>query len=441
MEMASSPCTSNVLSTKPSGAALAFSATSADRESSSNQVPRNPNMAKLQAGYLFPEIARRRSAHSLKYPDAKIISLGIGDTTEPIPLPISSAMEAKARALSTPKGYSGYGAEQGKKPLRAAIAKRLYGNLNVKETEIFVSDGAKCDIACLQLLFGPQVSMAVQDPSYPDYVDTTVMVGQTGGFLTDVQQYDKIGYMKCGPENSFFPDFGSISRKDIIYFCSLNNPTGAAATRSQLEELVAYAKKNGSIIVYDSAYAIYMSDDNPKSIYEISGAREVAIETGSFSKYAGFTGVRLGWTVVPDELLYSDGFPVINDFNRVMSTCFNGASNIAQAGGLACLSAEGWKAMNDVVAFYKENTEILVDAFTSLGFKTFGGRNAPYVWVQVPGRDSWDVFTEILERAHIVTTSGSGFGPAGEGFIRVSALSNRENILEASKRLKALYKR
>ncbi|MCO5595442.1 hypothetical protein L7F22_049484 [Adiantum nelumboides] len=185
-------------------------------------------MAKLQAGYLFPEIARRRSAHSLKYPDAKIISLGIGDTTESIPLPISSAMEAKARALSTPKGYSGYGAEQGEKPLRAAIAKRFYGNLNVKETEIFVSDGAKCDIARLQLLFGPQVSMAVQDPSYPDDVDTSVMVGQTGGFLTDVQQYDKIGYMKCGAENNFFPDFGSISRKDIIYFCSPNNPTGAA---------------------------------------------------------------------------------------------------------------------------------------------------------------------------------------------------------------------
>lgn len=398
-------------------------------------------MAKLQAGYLFPEIGRRRNAHIQKYPDAKVISLGIGDTTEPIPLPISSAMEAKARALSTPEGYSGYGAEQGEKPLRAAIAKRLYADINIKETEIFVSDGAKCDIARLQLLFGQQVSMAVQDPSYPAYVDTSVMVGQTGGFLADVQQYDKIAYMKCSPDNSFFPDLGSVPRKDIIYFCSPNNPTGAAATRFQLEELVAYAKKNGSIIVYDSAYAIYMSDDNPKSIYEIPGAREVAIETGSFSKYAGFTGVRLGWTVVPDELLYSDGFPVINDFNRVMSTCFNGASNIAQAGGLACLSTEGWKAMNEMVAFYKENTQILVDTFISLGFKTFGGVNAPYVWVQFPGRNSWDVFAEILEKAHIVITPGSGFGPAGEGFIRASAFGHRENILEASKRLKALYKR
>ncbi|KAH7421320.1 hypothetical protein KP509_13G050800 [Ceratopteris richardii] len=410
-----------------------------EKVAATTKVPRNANMAKLQAGYLFPEIARRRNAHIQKNPDAKVISLGIGDTTEPIPVPITSAMEEKARSLSTSEGYSGYGAEQGEKPLRAAIAKRIYSDLNIKETEIFVSDGAKCDISRLQLLFGPDVSVAVQDPSYPAYVDTSVMVGQTGGFLTNVQQYDKIGYMKCTPDNDFFPDLKSVPRKDIIYFCSPNNPTGAAASRSQLEQLVAFAKENGSIIVYDSAYAIYMSDDSPRSIYEIPGARQVAIETGSFSKYAGFTGVRLGWTVVPDELLYSDGFPVINDFNRVMCTCFNGASNIAQAGGLACLSTEGWKAMNEVVDFYKENTRILVDTFKSLGFNTFGGTNAPYVWVQFPGRNSWDVFAEILEKAHIVTTPGSGFGPAGEGFIRASAFGNRKNILEASKRLKDLF--
>lgn len=405
------------------------------------KVQRNANMAKLQAGYLFPEIGRRRTAHMQKYPDAEVISLGIGDTTEPIPAIITTAMEQRSKGLSTMQSYSGYGAEQGEKALRAALADKLYGGLNIKENEIFVSDGAKCDIARLQLLFGPSVSMAVQDPSYPAYVDTSVMIGQTGAFLKDIQQYDKIGYMSCTPENSFFPDLASIPRKDIIYFCSPNNPTGAAATRKQLENLVTYAKDNGSIIVYDSAYAIYMSDDNPKSIYEIPGAREVAIETGSFSKYAGFTGVRLGWTVVPNQLLYSDGFPVINDFNRVMCTCFNGASNIAQAGGLACLSTEGWKAMTNVVAFYKENTQILLETFTSLGFKTFGGRNAPYVWVQFPGRSSWDVFEEILERAHIVTTPGSGFGSAGESFIRASAFGHRENILKAARRLKSLYER
>jgi len=232
----------------------------------------------------------------------------------------------------------------------------------------------------------------------------------------------------------------SVPRTDIIFFCSPNNPTGAAATRKQMKELVAFAKANGSIIIYDSAYAIYMSDDNPKSIYEIPGAREVAIETASFSKYAGFTGVRLGWTVVPDELRFSDGFPVANDFNRIMCTCFNGASNIAQAGGLACLSPEGLKAMYGVVEFYKENTKIIVDTFTSLGFQVYGGRNAPYVWVRFPGRKSWDIFAEILEKAHIVTTPGSGFGPGGEGFIRVSAFGHRENIVEAARRLKSLYK-
>lgn len=406
----------------------------------STKVQRNSNLAKLQAGYLFPEIARRRNVHMQKYPDAKVISLGIGDTTEPIPKVITIAMEQRARGLSTVEAYSGYGGEQGEKALRAAINEKIYGGLAIQDSEIFVSDGAKCDIARLQLLFGSDVSMAVQDPSYPAYVDTSVMIGQTGTYLKDVQQYDKIEYMRCTPENNFFPDLSSVARKDIIFFCSPNNPTGAAATRKQLEELVAFARKNGSIIVYDSAYAIYMSDDNPKSIYEISGAKEVAIETGSFSKYAGFTGVRLGWTVIPSQLLFSDGFPVINDFNRVMCTCFNGASNIAQAGGLACLSTEGWKEMNEVVQFYKENTQILVDAFTSLGFKTFGGRNAPYVWVQFPDRNSWDVFAEILEKAHIVTTPGSGFGPGGEGFIRASAFGHRENILEAATRLKSLYK-
>uniref|UniRef100_A0A0C9RGE7 TSA: Wollemia nobilis Ref_Wollemi_Transcript_28348_1858 transcribed RNA sequence n=1 Tax=Wollemia nobilis TaxID=56998 RepID=A0A0C9RGE7_9CONI len=404
------------------------------------KVPRNANIAKLQAGYLFPEIGRRRSAHIQKHPDAKVISLGIGDTTEPIPDVITLAMAQRAHGLSTRDGYSGYGAEQGEKALRTALAKTFYGDLGIKDTDIFVSDGIKCDISRLQLVFGSDVTMAVQDPSYPAYVDSSVIMGQTGTFQNDVQKYQKIEYMKCLPENDFFPDLSSVPRTDIIFFCSPNNPTGASATRMQMEQLVAFAKDNGSIIVYDSAYAIYMSDDNPKSIYEIPGAKEVAIETASFSKYAGFTGVRLGWTVVPAELRFSDGFPVANDFNRVMCTCFNGASNIAQAGGLACLSPEGLKAMHGVVEFYKENTRIIVETFTSLGFEVYGGRDAPYVWVRFPGQNSWDIFAEILEKAHIVTTPGSGFGPGGEGFIRVSAFGHRENILEASRRLKVLYK-
>lgn len=403
-------------------------------------VSRNANMAKLQAGYLFPEIARRRTAHLLKYPDAKVISLGIGDTTEPIPEVITSAMAKRSHALSTLEGYSGYGAEQGEKSVRTLIGKTFYGDLGIEEDDIFVSDGAKCDITRLQLVFGSNVSMAVQDPSYPAYVDSSVILGQTGLYQKDVEKYGNIEYMRCTPENGFFPDLSKVSRTDIIFFCSPNNPTGSSATREQLTQLVQFAKKNGSIIVYDSAYAMYISDDNPKSIFEIPGAKEVAIETSSFSKYAGFTGVRLGWTVVPKELLFSDGFPVAKDFNRIVCTCFNGASNIAQAGGLACLSPEGLEAMRGVIGFYKENTSIIMDTFNSLGFNVYGGKNAPYVWVHFPGRSSWDVFAEILEKTHVVTTPGSGFGPGGEGFIRVSAFGHRENVLEACRRFKQLYK-
>lgn len=413
---------------------------SIDQTAYTTKVSRNANMAKLQAGYLFPEIARRRAAHMLKYPDAQVISLGIGDTTEPIPEVITSAMAKRAQDLSTLEGYSGYGAEQGEKRLRAAISSAFYGSLGIEEGDIFVSDGAKCDIARLQMLFGSHVTMAVQDPSYPAYVDSSVMMGQTGDFQKDVEKYGKIEYMRCNPENGFFPDLSAIGKTDIIFFCSPNNPTGAAATREQLTKLVQFAKKNGSIIVYDSAYAMYISDDCPRSIFEIPGAKEVAIETASFSKYAGFTGVRLGWTVVPKELLFSDGFPVAKDFNRIVSTCFNGASNISQAGGLACLSPEGLKAMRQVIGFYRENTDIIVDTFKSLGFNVYGGTNAPYVWVHFPGQSSWDVFSEILEKTHVVTTPGSGFGPGGEGFVRVSAFGHRENILEACRRFKQLYK-
>ncbi|KAJ3673929.1 hypothetical protein LUZ60_005921 [Juncus effusus] len=402
------------------------------------KVSRNANMAKLQAGYLFPEIARRRTAHLQKYPDAKVISLGIGDTTEPIPDVITNAMADRARALSTVDGYSGYGAEQGEKKLRSAIASTYYKDLGIGESDIFVSDGAKCDISRLQVLFGSNVNIAVQDPSYPAYVDSSVIMGQTG--LYQNQKYSNIEYMRCDPQNGFFPDLSAISNADVIFFCSPNNPTGSAASREQLKQLVDYAKEKGSIIVYDSAYAMYISDDSPRSIYEIPGAKEVAIETSSFSKYAGFTGVRLGWTVVPKELLFSDGFQIARDFNRIVSTCFNGASNIAQAGGLACLSPEGLKAMQSTIKFYKENTEIIVETFTKLGFNVYGGKNAPYVWVHFPGRSSWDVFAEILEKANVVTTPGSGFGPGGEGFVRISAFGHRENVLEASRRMSQLYK-
>ncbi|OIT34808.1 PREDICTED: aminotransferase ALD1 isoform X1 [Nicotiana attenuata] len=404
----------------------------------STRVARNPNLEKLQTNYLFPEIIDREVKHMEKYPNAKVISLGIGDTTQPLPQPVALSMSNYARALSTHQGYTGYGLEQGNKDLRKEIVETFYKDLSVEETEIFVSDGAQCDLSRVQLLLGSNVSIAVQDPSFPGYIDSSVIMGQSGELRNESGKYGNIKYMKCSPENDFFPDLSKTARTDVIFFCSPNNPSGHAASRAQLQQLVEFAQLNGSIIVYDSAYAAYVSDSSPKSIYEIPGSRKVAIEISSFSKMAGFTGVRLGWTVVPKELLYSNGFPVILDFNRVICTTFNGASNIAQAGGLACLSPEGFKEIMSKVDYYKENAKILVDTFASLGFRVYGGSNAPYVWVHFPHSRSWDVFNWILEKTHIITVPGIGFGPGGEGYIRISGFGRRESILEASKRLTTL---
>jgi len=402
-------------------------------------VERNANFAKLRAGYLFPEIARRRKAHQESNPNAQIISLGIGDTTEPLPPSIATAMAEAAQSLATREGYSGYGAEQGQGPLREGLAAHFYPNGLRTADEIFVSDGSKCDIARLQMMFGSTPTVAVQDPSYPVYVDSSVMMGMTGEFK-EGSGYDGVNYMVCRPENDFFPDLSKVPRTDLIFFCSPNNPTGAAATRAQLTQLVDFARKNGSIIVYDAAYSLYISNpDCPRTIYEIPGAEEVAIETCSYSKYAGFTGVRLGWTVVPKALKFRDGSSVHADWNRMMTTCFNGASNIAQAGGLACLKPTGLKEMEQLVSFYKENATILRTAFEEMGFKVYGGVDAPYVWVGFPGKASWDVFTDILTRCDIVTTPGSGFGPGGEGFVRASAFGSRDNINEAVRRFKAAF--
>ncbi|XVE66515.1 hypothetical protein DITRI_Ditri08aG0085400 [Diplodiscus trichospermus] len=409
------------------------------RNSHCTNVPRNGNLEKLQHNYLFPEISKRELRHLDKYPNAKVISLGIGDTTKPIPEKISLSMANYAFALSTADGYSGYGAEQGNQALRKAITETFYKDVVIKDTEVFVSDGSQCDISRLQLLLGSKVTIAVQDPSFPAYIDSSVIIGQAGDFQDKTGKYQNIEYMQCGPENNFFPDLTTTPRTDIIFFCSPNNPTGHAATRKQLQQLVEFARDNGSIIIFDSAYAAYITDDSPKSIFEIPGAKEVAIEISSFSKFAGFTGVRLGWTVVPEELLFSSGFPVINDFNRIVCTCFNGASNIAQAGGLACLSSEGFQAIHSVIDYYKENAKILIDTFTSLGLKVYGGVNAPYVWVHFPGSESWNVFAEILEKTHIITVPGSGFGPGGAEHVRISAFGQRKHVIEASWRLEKLF--
>jgi len=407
-------------------------------------VTRNPNFEKLAGGYLFPEIGRRRTAYLEKNPEMadRIISLGIGDTTMPIPPHILSGLVEGASKLGTAEGYSGYGAEQGQGLLREKIASVLYDGI-ISADEVFVSDGAKCDIMRVQQMFGNDVISAVQDPSYPVYVDTSVMMGQTGEIDSETSQYDNIVYMPCTAENDFFPDYASLPRADVVYFCSPNNPTGAAATRDQLTEIVNTCKERGSILVFDAAYAPFIRDPEvPKSIFEIPGAKEVAIEVNSFSKYAGFTGVRLGWTIIPSELKFSDGSLVKNDFNRVMTTAFNGASNIVQAGGLACLDEEGQKEISDLIDHYLENAAMLKEAMESIGYKVFGGDNAPYVFVQLPeGKSSWDMFSEILEEAQVVTIPGAGFGPGGEGYLRLSAFAPRDSVIEACARLKVAMKK
>ncbi len=408
-------------------------------EAFTTRVARNARFANLSAGYLFPEVARRRRAFQEANPGARVISLGVGNTTEPLSRRIAEGLRRGAERLGTLQGYSGYGDEQGLGELRAAIAKRLY-RCRIEPSEVFVSDGAKCDIGRLQAMFGPGVRIAVQDPAYPVYVDGSVIAGAAGAAKSGsgAGGYAGIAYLPCSPSNGFFPDLSAVPEADLIYFCSPNNPTGACATRRQLEELVAFARGRGAIVIYDAAYAEYISDPAlPKSIFEIEGAREVALEVNSFSKPIGFTGVRLGWTVVPAELRFSDGTPVSKDWNRVMTTLFNGASNIAQAGGLAALEDEGLAELRASVAYYMGNAAVIKGGLDRLGVESYGGTNAPYIWAKFPGRSSWEAFEEILTACAVVTTPGSGFGPAGESFLRFSAFGHREDVEEAVRRLES----
>ena len=404
-------------------------------------IKRNTGFTNLTAGYLFPEVARRRREYQEKNPQAKIISLGIGNTTEPLPVFIAKAMADYSMALSTKEGYSGYGDEQGNTELRKKIAEVWYKGM-AEADEVFISDGAKCDIARIQTLFGSKVKIAVQDPAYPVYVDGSVIVGAAG--KNNGSGYKGVTYMPCTPENSFFPDLSKIKKNSLIYFCSPNNPTGACATKEQLKTLVDFANANGCIIIYDAAYREFIRDASlPKTIFEIEGSRTCSIEINSFSKPAGFTGVRLGWSIVPKELKFADGTSVNRDWNRVMTTLFNGASNVAQAGGIACLEPEGLKAMKDVIDYYLVNGDKISETLRGENFKKAGVEvyytgNSPYVWAKFTGRKSWDVFDKILNEANVVTTPGSGFGPAGESFIRFSSFGHQEDVKEACDRLSKL---
>lgn len=406
----------------------------------------NSNYLKLKAGYLFPEIARRVKAFTEANPKAaaRLIRCGIGDVTEPLPAAVREAMHAAINEMGTREGFHGYGPEQGYEFLRTAIAKQDYRacGLEVADDEIFISDGSKCDGGAILDILGDDNKIAVMDPVYPVYVDTNVMVGHTGEARED-GSYEGLLYLECTEENGFVPQIPE-EKADIIYLCFPNNPTGAVATREQLAAWVAYARKHGSILLYDAAYEAYISDPAvPHSIYEIPGARECAIEFRSFSKNGGFTGTRCAFTVVPKELtaLSSTGerLPIHPLWHRRFTTKFNGVSYVTQRGAAALYSERGRAEVAALIAGYMGNAAILREAVAACGLKVYGGVNAPYIWVHGPeGATSWAIFDRMLSEANIVVTPGSGFGRAGEGYFRISAFNSRERALEAAARIKAM---
>jgi LL-diaminopimelate aminotransferase len=402
----------------------------------------NDNYLKLKAGYLFPEIGRRVKTFAEANPTAKIIRMGIGDVTEPLPPAVVEAMHKAVDEMSRRETFRGYPPEQGYDFLREAIAKNDFQarGCDIAADEVFVSDGSKCDCGNILDIFGPGNTIAVTDPVYPVYVDTNVMEGNTGP-ASERSEYDGLVYLRATAENSFTPDVPK-QRVDVVYLCYPNNPTGTVATRETLTKWVDYARENESVLFFDAAYEAYITDASiPHSIYEIPGARDVAIEFRSFSKLAGFTGVRCGFTVVPKSLKGRDasGQPV--DFHRLwyrrQTTKFNGVSYITQRGAEACYSEAGRQQVRGLVSFYLENAKLIREGLTSIGLKTYGGVNAPYVWVRTPkGMVSWDAFDLLLKQANVVVTPGSGFGASGEGYFRVSAFNSRENVNEALGRIR-----
>ncbi len=403
----------------------------------------NDNYLKLKAGYLFPEIARRVKEFSAANPEAKIIRMGIGDVTEPLPQACVEAMHKAVDEMASRDTFKGYGPEQGYDFLREAIAKNDFVSrgANISHEEIFVSDGSKCDCANVLDILGAKNVIAVTDPVYPVYVDTNVMAGHTGD-AGATGEYAGLVYMRATAENGFAPAIPA-EKVDVVYLCSPNNPTGATMTRSQLTEWVAYARKHGTLILFDAAYEAFITDPSiPHSIYEIEGATECAIEFRSFSKTAGFTGTRCAFTVVPKALkgtsATGESIDLFRLWTRRHTTKFNGVSYIIQRGAEAVYSDAGRQQTHALIAHYLSNATLIRDALTQAGLTVFGGTNAPYCWVQTPkGAKSWDFFDQLLNNAHVVCTPGAGFGSAGEGYVRFSAFNSRANVQEAMKRVVA----
>ncbi|MGE4587232.1 MAG: LL-diaminopimelate aminotransferase [Mangrovibacterium sp.] len=404
----------------------------------------NEHYLKLKAGYLFPEIGRRVKEFAEAHPGEEIIRMGIGDVTQPLVPAVLKAFHEGVDEMGNAATFKGYGPEQGYEFLRQIIAEKAYRahGINISADDIIVSDGSKCDTGNIQEVFGQENKIAICDPVYPVYADTTVMSGKTGACRAN-GYYEGIIYMPCTAGNGFIPELPA-ERPDLIFLCFPNNPTGTVAGKQELEKWVRYAREQKSIILFDAAYEAFITEDGiPHSIYEIEGAKEVAIEFRSFSKTAGFTGTRCAFTVIPEKLMAYDrdgnAHSVKKLWLRRHTTKFNGVSYPVQKAAAAVYSEEGQQQVKEIIGYYLENARIMLESLTQAGYTVYGGENAPYIWVRTSdGMKSWDFFDLVLQQARVVGTPGSGFGPAGEGYFRFSAFADRENVWEAMKRIKSL---
>lgn len=397
----------------------------------------NENYLKLPGSYLFSNIAKKVNAYQSENPEAQILRLGIGDVTQPLAPAIIEALHKAVDEMANAETFHGYAPDLGYEFLRSAIAKNDYKDrgCDIAADEIFVSDGAKCDSGNIQEIFGLDNKIAVCDPVYPVYVDTNVMAGRSGEYNPNTQNFDGMIYMPCLEANDFVPEFPK-ENPDIIYLCFPNNPTGATITKAQLQEWVDYAKRIGAVIIYDAAYEAYITEEEiPHSIYECEGARECAIELHSFSKNAGFTGVRLGYTVVPKDLKCGD-VQLHSLWARRHGTKYNGAPYIVQRAGEAVYSDAGKAQLKEQVAYYMQNAKVIYEGLKNAGYSVSGGVNAPYIWLKTPDKmTSWEFFDKLLHEANVVGTPGSGFGAHGEGYFRLSAFGSHENTIKAVERI------
>ena len=402
----------------------------------------NDNYLKLPGSYLFSTVAKKAAAYTEANPDKEVIKMSIGDVTKPLAPAVIEAMHKAVDEMANEATFRGYPPEYGYDFILNAIQKNDYTDrgIDIATDEIFLSDGAKSDCGNIGDIFSVDNKVAICDPVYPVYIDTNVMSGRSGN-KGENGLFENIIYMPCTAENSFTPDLPS-EVADIIYLCFPNNPTGMVASKQQLKKWVDYALEHNSVILFDSAYeAFVVEDDIPKSIYEIEGAKKCAIELRSFSKTAGFTGMRCGYTVVPKELKFN-GVSLNPLWARRQATKFNGVSYITQRAAEAIYSEEGKKQIRETLAYYQKNARVIYDGLIDAGFECYGGVNSPYVWLKVPnGYTSWEFFDELLEKCQVVGTPGSGFGPSGEGYFRLTAFGNDEKTVEAIERIKAVYKK